>query len=179
VQPATLQASRDLMDLANRVFFLRELDQFADEHILALRAAGKEPDDVEVKLHLRIALAEEFNLPIGPEEMLYSAERWVKPQDIRRARQKLQRLKASDAAINALMTEPFWIEFMARHLPEPFATISATTRHKIERLNREESDRRSDLYLERRQAIIDEEKDELARLVRQLTLAVQAAKTTS
>lgn len=179
VQPATLQASRDLMDLSIRVFFLRELDQFADEHILALQAAGKNPDDVEVKLHLRIALAEEFNLPIGHEEMLYSAERWIKPQDVRSARQRLQRFKANDAAINVLMTEPFWIEFMARHLPEPFATISATTRHKIERLNREESDRRSDLYLERRQAIIDEEKDELALLVRQLTLAVQATKTTS
>ena len=179
VQPATLQASRDLMDLSLRVFLLRELDQFADEHIRALLAARKEPDDVEVKLHLRTALAEEFNLPIGREEMLYSAERWVKPQDVRSARQRLQRFKASDAAINALMTEPFWIEFMARHLPEPFATISATTRHKIERLNREESDRRSDLYLERRQAIIDEEKDELALLVRQLTLAVQAKKTTS
>lgn len=179
VQPATLQASRDLMDLSLRVFLLRELDQFADEHIHALQAAGKEPDDVEVKLHLRIALTEEFNLPIGPEEMLYSAERWVKPQDVRRARQRLQRFKASDAAMEALMTEPFWIEFMARHLPEPFATISATTRHKVERLNREESDRRSDLYLERRQAIIDEEKDELALLVRQLTLAVQTTKTTS
>lgn len=179
VQPATLQASRDLMDLSLRVFLLRELDQFADEHIRALLAARKEPDDVEVKLHLRTALAEEFNLPIGREEMLYSAERWVKPQDVRSARQRLQRFKASDAAINALMTEPFWIEFMARHLPEPFATISATTRHKIERLNREESDRRSDLYLERRQAIIDEEKDELALLIRQLTLAVQAKKTTS
>ena len=179
VQPATLQASRDLMDLSLRVFLLRELDQFADEHIRALLAARKEPDDVEVKLHLRTALAEEFNLPIGREEMLYSAERWVKPQDVRSARQRLQRFKASDAAINALMTEPFWIEFMARHLPEPFATISATTRHKIERLNREESDRRSDLYLERRQAIIDEEKDELALLIRQLTLAVQATKTNS
>ncbi|MEZ0544236.1 NEL-type E3 ubiquitin ligase domain-containing protein [Pseudomonas sp. Env-37] len=177
VQPATLQASRELMELSISVFFLRELDQFAEEHILALRAADKNPDDVEIKLYLRIALAQEFSLPVGREEMLYSVDSWVSAADVTRARQRLQALKNTDAAYEALMTEPFWIEFMTRHLPEPFTAIRDTTRHKIERLNREELDRRSDAYLDRRQAIIDDEKEELASLLRQLTQAIRASIT--
>ena len=71
--------------------------------------------------------------------------------------------------------EGFWIEYLARSHPEPFATVKDVIRYKVGLLDQAVPDRHSDEYLERRQSLVDLEQSEQNRLVRQLTLATQAA----
>ena len=71
--------------------------------------------------------------------------------------------------------EGFWVEYLARSHPEPFTTVRDTIRYKIALLEQEIPNRQSDEYLERRQSLIDLEQAEQHRLVRQLTVATQAA----
>lgn len=174
-QASSNQADRELLALAKSLFYLRQVDQLADAHIQNRRMAGLEVDDAEIKLYYRMRFREEFNLPIGREEMLYSVEDWVDEQDINQARITLQALSGTQAAQNSLLTEEFWIEYLARSYPEPFSTIENVARYKLNRLNEEVVDRRSDIYLDRRQSLVELEIAERNRLVRQLTEAAQLA----
>ncbi|MBI6906741.1 NEL-type E3 ubiquitin ligase domain-containing protein [Pseudomonas palleroniana] len=168
-------AERELLALAQSLFYLRTLDQFAEDHLKSLREAQVEPDDAEVKLYLRMSLAKEFNLPVHQEELLYSAREWVKSRDIANARQKLRDISKTDAPQTSLLQEDFWLEYLARSYPEPFSTIDTITRHQVNALNQAVTDKRSDTYLDRRQSITDQETAERERLIRQLTQAAQLA----
>ena len=177
-QPSSNQANRELLALAAGMFYLRSLDQFAEDHLQRLRNARRpsepEPDDVEVKLYLRLQLADEFNLPILKERRLYSAGDDVTAQDLANARKTLKDLSLTSALENSLLTEAFWIQYLAHNVPEPFATIEDTTRYKLEALKQEVPDTRSEDYQERRQSITEEKEAELNRLISQLTRAAQA-----
>ncbi|WP_259740662.1 NEL-type E3 ubiquitin ligase domain-containing protein, partial [Pseudomonas poae] len=174
-QPSSAMADRELLALAQSLFYLRALDQFAEDHLKTLYQAGIEPDDAEVKLYLRMSLAKEFSLPVHQEELLYSAREWVKPRDIADARKKLQDIGKTDAPQTSLLQEDFWLEYLARSYPEPFSTIDTVTRQQVNALNQEVKDKRSDTYLDRRQSITDQEIAERERVVRQLTQAAQLA----
>lgn len=174
-QSSSAMADRELLALAQSLFYLRALDQIAEDHLALLRQADREPDDAEVKLFYRMSLAKEFNLPVHQEELLYSAREWVKPKDIDAARQKLQQLGATNAPQAALLHEDFWVEYLARSYPEPFGTIDTMSRRQVNALNQAEPDKQSDTYLDRRQSITDQQIAERDRLVRQLTEAAQIA----
>ncbi|WP_395608982.1 NEL-type E3 ubiquitin ligase domain-containing protein [Pseudomonas sp. B22129] len=173
-QPSTNQANRELLALAKGMFYLRSLDQFAEDHLQRLRNQGKDPDDAEVKLYLRLKLAREFDLPVLEEERLYNPGEDLATQDLANIRKAMLALKSTSAAENALLMEEFWIQYLARHVPEPFATIEDTARHKLELLKQEVPDTRSDDYQERRQSITQEKEAELNRLIGQLTRAAQS-----
>lgn len=173
--PGSKDADRELLSLSKSLFYLQQLDLFAEAHLNNLREAGIEPDDAEVKLYLRLQLAREFNLPVQREEMLYSVEAWVGPRDIAIMRHKLWALDSTEGAQNSLLTENFWIDYLENSFPEPFFTVDQVTRVELDRLNRELPDKRSDAYLERRQSITDLEIAERSRLIRQLTEAAQLA----
>lgn len=174
-KPSTDEAERELLALGNSMFYLRHLDQLVDAHLRSLRAQGKDPDDAEVLLYLRIRLRNEFKLPIQNEERLYSADEWVSENDIALVREQLRALGTTEARQASLLMEGFWIDYLARTWPEPFATIDNVSRYQLNVLNKEVADKRSDDYLERRQFIADLEINERNRLVRQLTQAVQLA----
>lgn len=174
-QAGSNQADRELLALAKSLFYLREVDRLAEEHIERLHQEGIEPDEAEVTLHYRTQLRTDFNLPIGAEQMLYSAEQWVTEQDITDARTQLQALGRTQAQQNALLMEEFWIEYLAQSYPEPFSVIENVIRQQLNNLNQEVADRRSDEYLERRQSLVELEIAERNRLVRQLTEAAQLA----
>lgn len=173
-QPSSNQANRELLALGQSLFYLRKIDQLAEDHLSALRAQEIEPDDAEVKLYLRLTFANEFNLPVQREEMLYSVEDWITAQDIDHIRRTLQALSTTDAPMDSLLSEDFWIEYLANNYPEPFTTIDQTISHKVNALKQEIPDTRSDTYLERRQSLVDLETAERNRLINQLTRAAQS-----
>ncbi|WQG58767.1 NEL-type E3 ubiquitin ligase domain-containing protein [Pseudomonas sp. RTB3] len=107
--------------------------------------------------------------------MLYTVESYVTPAVLEDARTQLQRLGKSPALQEWLLMEAFWIEYLTKSHPEPFATVKETIEYKVQLLEKQLPSKQSDEYLERRQSLVDLENDEHNRLVRQLTLATQAA----
>ena len=173
-QPSSNQANRELLALAKGMFYLRSLDQFAEDHLLRLRIQGRNPDDAEVKLYLRIKLAKEFDLPVLQEERLYNPGEDLTAVDMSNIRKAMLDLRSTDAAANALLMEDFWIQYLIHNVPEPFATIEDVSRHKLEALKHEVPDPLSMDYQERRQSINEEKTAELNRLIDQLTRAAQS-----
>lgn len=169
------ESDRALIDLATARFYLNQLDHLSDKFIADREKAGLETDPAEVTIYFRAQLAKEFNLPFYQLELLYTVGEYVTPAVIDAARTQLHQLGLSPALQEALLMEGFWIEYLARSHPEPFSTVKDTIQYKINQLNRELPDRKSDAHLERRQSLIDEGRDEQNRLVRQLTVATQAA----
>ncbi|MCS3512199.1 NEL-type E3 ubiquitin ligase domain-containing protein [Pseudomonas grimontii] len=169
------ESDRALIDLSAGRFYLNQLDHISDKFIHDRELAGLEVDPAEVTIYFRAQLTTEFNLPFHPLELLYSVEEYVTTEVINNARLQLRRLGNSPALQEWLLMEGFWIEYLARSHPETFATIKDTIRYKVSLLEKEVPDRHSDEHLERRQSLIDLEQDEQNRLVRQLTVATQAA----
>ncbi|MBN0979320.1 hypothetical protein JTY93_21270 [Pseudomonas hygromyciniae] len=174
-QSRSYASDRELIGLSTGRFYLNQLDYIADKFIHDREVAGQEVDPAEVTIYFRAQLANEFKLPFQPLELLYTVEDYVTTQVLDDTRAQLRRLGQSPALQEWLLMEGFWIEYLARSHPEPFATVKDTIRYKVGLLEQEVADRQSDEYLERRQSLIDLEQSEQNRLVRQLTVATQAA----
>ncbi|MBY8939706.1 hypothetical protein J1G31_06445 [Pseudomonas tolaasii] len=176
--PNSNQANRELLALAEGLFYLRKLDELADDHLVSLRnergAEGQEPDDVEVKLYLRLHFRERYNLPLQHEQRLYAPGDDLNDQALGRIANAMAALKSTNAVENSLLMEEFWIKYLARSIPEPFATIEDVARYKLEALKQEIPDTRSMDYQERRQSINEEKDSELNRLISQLTRAAKS-----
>ena len=168
-------SDRMLIELSTGRFYLNQLDHIADKFIHEREVAGLEVDPAEVTIYFRARLAAEFKLPFYALELLYTVESYVTTDVIDNARKQLRRLGESPALQEWLLMEGFWIEYLARSHPEPFATVKDVIRYKVGLLDQAVPDRHSDEYLERRQSLVDLEQSEQNRLVRQLTLATQAA----
>lgn len=173
-QPSSHQADRELLALAHGLFYLRRLDQLAEDHLRRLRFAGGRPDDAEVKLYLRLHFAEDFNLPILKENRLYSPGSALTAQDLADIRGTMEQVKASNEVEDSVRKEPFWIKYLARNVPQPFATLEDTARAKLDALKLEIPDTLSLEYQERRQSIKEVTAAEHERLVDQLTRAAQS-----
>ncbi len=201
LQPRSYLADRALLALAKSCFYLNQLDHFSDQftlkreqHNAKLRSATLpasadvpadpeavppqapvylEVDPAEITIYLRDKLAVEFNLPFYPLDLLYSVEDYVTQEVVNEARNTLRRLGESPALQEAILMTEFWIEYLANSHPEPFFTVKDTVKYKISLLDQEVTDRRSDVYLERRQSLVELERSEHNRLVRQLTEGTQ------
>lgn len=171
---------RELLGLARQVYYLEQLDQFAENQITQLSAQGRSPDPAEIILFYRVKLREEFNLPIQVDQMLYTVHGYgVVESDVQTARQMLLGLEGSQGLTNSYRTRDFWIDYLERRYPEGFLTIKDVTRYKVALLQKEALDKSSDEYLDKLQALFDREVAERNRLIGQLTdaalLATQGA----
>ncbi|AZE71371.1 hypothetical protein C4K00_1126 [Pseudomonas synxantha] len=171
----TYESDRALIELATGRFYLNQLDEFSNRLIERREMAGLPVDPAEVIIYVRAQLASEFNLPFHPLALLHSVDLYVTAAVLDDARAELRRLGASPALQEWLLMEGFWVEYLAKSHPEPFSTVKDSIRHKVRQLDKALPDKRSEDYLERRQSLVDLEQAELNRLVRQLTVATQAA----
>lgn len=163
---------QELLGLAKQVYYLEQLDQFAENQIIRLTTENRSPDPAEIVLFYRVRLREEFNLPVQIDQMLYSVHGYgVVEKDVQDARQMLLGLEGSVGLANAYRTRDFWVDYLERRFPEPFLTIKNVTRYKIGQLQREVPDKRSDKHLDKLQALFDKETEERNRLIDQLTQA--------
>ncbi len=163
---------QELLGLAKQVYYLEQLDQFAENQITRLSIENRSPDPAEIVLFYRVRLREEFNLPVQVDQMLYSVHGYgVVEKDVQDARQMLLGLEGSVGLANAYRTRDFWVDYLERRFPEPFLTIKNAIRYKIGQLQKEVPDKRSDEHLEKLQALFDKETEERNRLIDQLTQA--------
>lgn len=107
--------------------------------------------------------------------MLYAIDERVTEQHVQEARDHLNALRSTPALQDSILEREFWIEYLALSYPEPFLTVRDASKLKQQELDQQVQNKRSDEYLERRQSLIEREKLEQYRLVRQLTEAAQLA----
>lgn len=163
---------QELLGLAKQVYYLEQLDQFAENQIIRLTAEDRSPDPAEIILFYRVRLREEFNLPVQIDQMLYAVHGYgVVENDLQDARQMLLGLEGSVGLANSYRTRDFWVDYLELRFPEPFLAIKNVTRYKIGQLQKEVPDKRSDEHLDKLQALFDKETDERNRLIDQLTQA--------
>lgn len=163
---------QELLGLAKQVYYLEQLDQFAENQITRLTTDNRSPDPAEIVLFYRVRLREEFNLPVQIDQMLYSVHSYgVVEKDVQDARQMLLGLEGSVGLANSYRTRDFWVDYLERRFPEPFLTIKNATRYKIGQLQKEVPDKRSEEHLDKLQALLDTETEERNRLIDQLTQA--------
>ena len=175
VKSRTYESDRALLKLATGRFYLNQLDEFSARFIERREMAALEVDPAEVTIYLRAQLADEFDLPFHPLELLYTVDTYVTDAVLDEARTELRRLGASPALQEWLLMEGFWIEYLTRSHPEPFSTVRDSIKHKVRQLDKQLANKRSEDYLEQRQSLADLEQAEFNRLVQQLTIATQAA----
>ena len=174
-QPGSHQVDKDLLALAQGSYLIEQLDQFSEDLIARLETLEEPLDAAEVTLFFRVRLTEEFNLPVHPEQMLYAVDDRVTEQHVQQARDHLTALRSTPALQDSILEREFWIEYLALSYPQPFLTVRDASKYKQQELDQQVQDKRSDEYLERRQSLIEHEKLEQYRLVRQLTEAAQLA----
>ncbi|MCD7038353.1 hypothetical protein LRQ11_01710 [Pseudomonas sp. MAFF 311095] len=174
-QQGSHQVDKDLLVLAQGSYLIEQLDQFSEDLIARLETPEEPLDAAEVTLFFRVRLTEEFSLPVHPEQMLYAIDERVTEQHVQEARDHLNALRSTPALQDSILEREFWIEYLALSYPEPFLTVRDASKLKQQELDQQVQNKRSDEYLERRQSLIEREKLEQYRLVRQLTEAAQLA----
>lgn len=173
----SLESAQALISLSTGRFYLNQLDQISEKFINEFEMAGQYIDHAEVTIYFRAQLATEFSLPFYPLELLYTVESYVTEAVLDDARAELRRLGQLNEGklINDwIVQEGFWVDYLTKRHPEPFSTVKSTIEYKVHELEKELPDKQSEVFLERRQSLIDLEREEHTRLVEQLTKATRA-----
>lgn len=180
--PSSNQATQALKKLLDGLFYLRRLDDFALEHIERLRSEREVwnalnptlepkamPDDVEVKLYLRLDMRVSFDLPMQHENRLYNPGEDLLPEDLNAIRTKMNTLKSTNEVSQALQKNAIWINYIRRSRPKRFSIVEIHADKMMQILREQVPDPHSDEYQERRQSITKLKVAESERLVSQFT----------
>ncbi|MGF6096036.1 NEL-type E3 ubiquitin ligase domain-containing protein [Pseudomonas sp. 18175] len=181
-QPTSNQATQALKRFLDGLFYLNNLDRFADAHIDRLRNERevynmlnpmldpqKMPDDAEIKLYLRLNMRVAFDLPLEQEGRLYSPGEDLTAEDLNTIRAGMDRLKSTNEAQSALLTNQVWINYLKRTRPKRFSIVATAAERMLGALQQQVPNVLSMEYQERRQSITQLKTAETDRLVSQLT----------
>ncbi len=114
-----------LMHLGQQLWRLEEVERIAREDLLARRADGADPDEVEVMLAYRLGLRDSLDLPAQPDDMLYATVASVDAQRLESARVQVLAAETTDRLAAALAQRRFWIDHLARTQAERFEAMNA------------------------------------------------------
>ena len=174
-------AERQLLALAEGMYYLRLIDDASALKAEALSRGNPTVDKIEVTLYYRINLKDEFKLPKQPDAMLF--ENLVKSYDatidtdINTLRVGLRALSESGAVQESILKEHFWIEFLKKKQAAQFEAIQIHAKKQIEQLADVYPDKQSDAYLDELQKIIDAREASNQALIVELTEQAQQAAT--
>ncbi|WP_130909185.1 NEL-type E3 ubiquitin ligase domain-containing protein [Pseudomonas mucidolens] len=167
-------AEKDLLRLAEGLFFLSNVDRLAERKAYQLLQQNSSVDTIEVVLYYRIKLKKAFNLPLQPDKMLFDSlvERYdpnIKG-DIEQAQIELEKLRKSRVLQTYILSRSFWHRFLERKYSAQFKAIASDAQRKTAEVKRLHPDPQSDEYFDALQAVIDEKDAALRDLIEQLTL---------
>jgi len=117
-----------LLTLGRGLFRLEELEMIAQSHI----KRDPKADPLEVSLAYRTGLATTLDLPGQPTHMRYASLSGVKQADLDKAEGKIKSAELSPQFKRFLIRQPFWTDYLSRHYPGRFASISATYPPKLQ-----------------------------------------------
>ncbi|MFJ4440828.1 NEL-type E3 ubiquitin ligase domain-containing protein [Pseudomonas sp. NPDC089422] len=114
-----------LLHLGRQLWRLDEVDRIALEDIQQRRAAGGNPDEIEVGLAYRLALRTELDLPAQPSDMLFGEIAALGRAEVARARERVVAAETPDALAHDLVQREFWQEHLASDAAERFEQLDA------------------------------------------------------
>ena len=103
-----------LLSLGRQLWRLDEVDRIAVEDIQARRAAGADPDEIEVGLAYRVALRDALDLPAQPGSMLFVEVSGVGPERVEAARARVRANETDEQIAASLAQREFWQEHLQR-----------------------------------------------------------------
>lgn len=129
---------RALLHLGRQLWRLDAVDRIALEDVQARRAAGAEPDEIEVLLAYRLALRDSLDLPLRINRMLFRNLAGIGAPQVGRARDRVLAAEDSETLALSLVDRDFWQQQLRHVYPERFEAIDTPYRARVEALIKEE-----------------------------------------
>lgn len=120
-----------LLHLGRQLWRLDQVDRIALEDIQARRAAGSDPDEIEVGLAYRLALRDALDLPVQPGDMLFREVAGLDAQVITRARTQVEAAESPEQLAHSLVAREFWQDHLLRTERARFATLDAPFHERL------------------------------------------------
>lgn len=156
------QRGSTLYRLMRRLYRLQELDNIA-----RVEAAGR--DEAEVRLAYRLNLANELDLPLAPQQMLYAGSANLHAGELDSAAARVRVGEAGQGLLGYAAQRDFWLDYLRDAYGERFQVIRERFEGKVLGLVDLYPDDTPVQSSERIQALIEQRKRDEANLVRELT----------
>lgn len=117
-----------LFNLTQRLYRLHELDRIARE-----QANGR--DEAEVRLAYRMHWADELDLPVAPQRMLYEAHARLQPGELDAALARVQAGERGESFMTFAMTQTPWLNYLREENPTGFEGLQQIYRDNLNRLS--------------------------------------------
>ncbi|MBH3428125.1 NEL-type E3 ubiquitin ligase domain-containing protein [Pseudomonas alkylphenolica] len=158
-----------LLHLGRQLWRLDQVDRIALEDIQARRAAGSNPDEIEVGLAYRVALRDALDLPAQPGDMLFAEVAGVDEARIERARNQVLNTETTEQLAASLVQREFWQEHLQRTEQARLEVVDAPFHERLNALLEEAESVPEVEYLVRVNAVNDERQVARQALLLQLT----------
>ena len=103
-----------LLRLGRQLWRLETVDRIALEDFLSRRAAGEDPDEVEVVLAYRLALRSDLDLPVRITTMRFGYLADVDAVRVRHALERVLAAESSEQVARSLVERDFWQQHLKR-----------------------------------------------------------------
>lgn len=123
-----------LLHLGRQLWRLDEVDRIAQRDYAARRAAGADPDQIEVVLAYRVALRDVLDLPAQPSDMLFAETAGLAQSDIDAARDEVRLLETPERISQAMVDRDFWQEHLLHAYGDRFESLDVAFHNRVERL---------------------------------------------
>ncbi|MDF0729625.1 NEL-type E3 ubiquitin ligase domain-containing protein [Pseudomonas entomophila] len=123
-----------LLYLGRQLWRLDEVERIARADVQARRAAGSDPDEIEVSLAYRLALRDALDLPAQPGDMAYGEVAGVGPERIARARTQVLAAQTAEQVAQSLLQREFWQEHLLRSHADQFELLDQPFHARLEAL---------------------------------------------
>ncbi|MBA6114628.1 MULTISPECIES: NEL-type E3 ubiquitin ligase domain-containing protein [Pseudomonas] len=168
-----------LLHLGRQLWRLDALDRIALEDIQRRRAAGRNPDEIEVGLAYRVALRTALDLPAQPGDMLYADVSGVGPSRIEAARARVQSSETDEQVAASLVQREFWREHLERSQAARLEAADAPFHERLQALLEGAEGVPEAEYLARVAAVNNERQAARNELLLALTREALAARVTA
>ncbi|MEE1923402.1 NEL-type E3 ubiquitin ligase domain-containing protein [Pseudomonas sp. 148P] len=151
-----------LYRLMRRLYRLQELDNIA-----RLEARGR--DEAEVRLAYRLHLANELDLPLAPQQMLYAGSANLHAGELDSATARVREGESGQGLLGYAAQRDFWLDYLREAYVERFTAIRERFEASVLGLVDQYPDDTPVQSSGRIQALIDQRHTDEANLVRELT----------
>ncbi|MBV6286764.1 NEL domain-containing protein [Pseudomonas aegrilactucae] len=129
-----LGAEWSLMKLARGLYRLEQVELIAGRVIDARLKAGREVDDIEVRLAYRTGLAEPLELPGQPNTMRYRASAQVTDADIQAAQKEIESTETPAVLKASIAQRDFWVSYLKEQYAERYQQVAKPLHARMEAL---------------------------------------------
>lgn len=161
---------RDLMELAQGLFRLEQLEIFALRDIAARKADYRGVDEVEVRLAYRVKLADKLGLPGQPSSMVFA--HLAGSLDLEGAQKFVLAADTPAALKTSIAQRDFWLKYLRDQYAERFETLNKPYFARLEAVEADKTTMTDQVYKDQVETIDRRRRAEESRMVESLTAQI-------